>query len=62
MEGQGRLTKALMNNDSTWSVKDAVKEPGRIRKRTVMSTQLVMNRARFRRAKATPMPSSQGAL
>lgn len=51
-----------MNSDSTWSVKDPMNEPGRRRKRAVMSTQFTMKRAMLSSAKATPMPSSQGAL
>lgn len=51
-----------MNNDSTWSVKDPTKDPGRIRKRMVMKMQFMIKRAMFSRAKATPTPSSQRAL
>lgn len=51
-----------MNRDSTWSVNDPMNDPGRSRKRTVMSTQFMTNRIMFRSAKATPMPSSQAAL
>lgn len=50
-----------MNSDSTWSVNDSVNDPGRIRKRAVMRTQLVTKMTMLRRAKATPMPSIQAA-
>jgi hypothetical protein len=48
-----------MKSDSTWSVKERIKVPGRRRKRMKRRTQLATKRMMLRRRKKRPMPRIQ---
>lgn len=57
----GLLTKAGIKRDSTWSVNEWTKLPGRMKNRVQMRTQFVRKRVMFRRKKKVPTPISHGA-
>lgn len=54
------LTDAGMKSDSTWSVKELVKLPGRMWNRMDRRMRLVTKRMRLRMKKKRPMPRIQG--
>ena len=57
--GRGILTKEGMNRDSTWSVKELIKVPGRTWNLIEMHMQFTMKRIRLKREKMIPTMSSQ---
>lgn len=59
-ERVGDLTDAGIKSDSTWSVKEWVKLPGRIWNRMDRRMRLVTKRIRLRMKKKRPMPRIQG--
>ena len=48
-----------MNKDSTWSVKDWIKAPGRMWNRIEMQMQFTIKSAKLKRKKMIPTTSSQ---
>lgn len=56
------LTNAGAKRDSTWSVKECMKLPGRRQNRTVMRIQLVRKSSILSKKKKVPVPVIQDAL